>query len=88
MNATKLKQHRMALKLLREDILDMYRNMAKQLYINHKNINQDTIRLEVMKVISAHVCDKSIERLNRKVRSGKTKVICVNETLKAKELSW
>ena len=78
----------MALKLLREDILDMYRNMAKQLYINHKNINQDTIRLEVMKVISAHVCDKSIERLNRKVRSGKTKVICVNETLKAKELSW
>jgi hypothetical protein len=67
---------------LRERVLNNYKAMMPGLYkdFGKAGVSSDSVRLEVLRVITAHVLNQTNERLNRKTRKAR---VVKAETLKA-----
>jgi len=73
-DTVKMTKKRNELNKLRTDIIDVYKQLMKHMCKKHRDIDGDTIRLEIMDSIMHHVMQKTKLRLKRKVRSKTVKV--------------
>jgi hypothetical protein len=82
-----LREQKLRLKALREDILVEYKSMIQMLVRSHGGLDADDVRLECLSVIAQHVTTRSKDRLHRKVRA-RTETVYVDKLPELEELDW
>jgi hypothetical protein len=88
----KIKKQRM--KVLRASLLTTYKTTMQNIYKENRDLDSNIIRIEFLKVINSHICEKVVELINRKTRKVKKnreeKLVQVDQKkeIEAKELSW
>lgn len=67
--------HKESLKRLRKEIETDFKAMSQKLYRSNPHISTDELRLEILKIVTNHVAEKSKVRLARKIRTKKINTV-------------